>query len=467
MKKNDIVTLTIDNISTDGNGVAHIDSFPVFVPFTAVGDVIKAKIVKIKSNMAYGIIDSMISPSPDRISVDCPVFRKCGGCAYRHISYEAELRLKEENLYSTLRRIGHIECEHHDIIHTNIVDHYRNKGEFPVNEQMDACLYSRRSHNTVPLPDDCLIQDPIITDAAHNVSSILKKLKLTPYDEKSCKGLIRHIYIRSNHEGMLYIFLVINSSSLPDEDRLVTEILANINNVAGISLNINKKNTNAILGPENRILWGKHYLEDSLCGLPVKVSAHSFLQINRACTELLYSKIKELADIQPDERVLDLYCGMGTIGLYACNKDTYLTGIEIVPEAIETAKVTAKELGYSNSDFICSDAEPAIASLVKSGLHFDTVITDPPRKGCSQSTLDSILSINPQKLVMVSCNPATLARDLRYLMDHGYSLEYAVPVDMFPRTVHVETVCCLYHQKIVFISVPYEPENGDYLKQLK
>ena len=178
MKKNDIVTLTIDNISTDGNGVAHIDSFPVFVPFTAVGDVIKAKIVKIKSNMAYGIIDSMISASPDRISVDCPVFRKCGGCAYRHISYEAELRLKEENLYSTLRRIGHIECEHHDIIHTNIVDHYRNKGEFPVNEQMDACLYSRRSHNTVPLPDDCLIQDPIITDAAHNVSSILKKLKL-------------------------------------------------------------------------------------------------------------------------------------------------------------------------------------------------------------------------------------------------------------------------------------------------
>ena len=443
MKKNDIVTLTIDNISTDGNGVAHIDGFPVFVPFTAVGDVIDAKIVKVKSNLAYGIIDGMISPSPDRVAVDCPVFRKCGGCAYRHISYEAELKIKEDNFYSTLRRIGHIECERHPILHSSIVDHYRNKGEFPVNETLDACLYSRRSHNTVPMPDDCLIQDPRITEAAHIVSNVLKDFSLMPYDEKTGKGTLRHIYIRSNHAGSMYICLVINNTYLPDENKIVSELLSKIDNIDGISININKQNTNVIIGKESRVIWGNPALDDLLCNLPVNVYPPSFLQVNRSCTEVLYLKVKELANISSSDHVLDLYCGMGTIGLYACDKSTHLTGVEIVPEAVSTAKEISKKLNYKNAEFICGDAEKILSDILRSDIHYNVVITDPPRKGCSQSTLDSILAMSPDRLVMVSCNPATLARDLRYLIDRGYTLEYAVPVDMFPRTVHVETVCAL------------------------
>lgn len=451
LQKNQILTLRIERLSSDGSGVAHsADGEAVFVPGTAPGDEARVRIVKDCGRYAFGILDELLTPSPDRIPVDCPVAGPCGGCSLRHLDYAAELRAKQESVLDAFRRIGGLEVPVLDILPSPEVDRYRNKVQFPVGVDKNGapCIgfYAGRTHRIVPCPD-CKLQPGVLNKIGNALCAFFAQQGIRPYDEQSGKGLVRHIFLRRGaHSGQIMVCLVCTRAKLPHAEQLCTALREQFPAISTILLNVNAKNTNVILGGENHILYGPGYIEDTLCGVPVRLGPLSFYQVNTLAAERLYGVAAQYAQLTSDDALLDLYCGMGTIGLSMAERCRELIGVEIVPEAIESAKANAARMGETvaaKSRFFCADAGQAATQLAAEGLHPDIVMLDPPRKGCDEATLSAVVRMAPRRVVYVSCNPATAARDAAWLEKNGYHAEKVQPVDLFPRTKHVEAVLLL------------------------
>ena len=451
LQKNQILTLRIERLSSDGSGVAHsADGEAVFVPGTAPGDETRVRIVKDCGRYAFGILNELLTPSPDRVPVDCPVAGPCGGCSLRHLDYAAELRAKQESVLDTFRRIGGLEVPVLDILPSPEVDRYRNKVQFPVGVDKNGapCIgfYAGRTHRIVPCPD-CKLQPGLLNEIGNALCAFFAQQGIRPYDEQIGKGLVRHIFLRRGaHSGQIMVCLVCTRAKLPHAEQLCTALREQFPAISTILLNVNAKNTNVILGSENHILYGPGYIEDTLCGVPVRLGPLSFYQVNTLAAERLYGVAAQYAQLAPDDTLLDLYCGMGTIGLSMADQCRGLIGVEIVPEAIESAKANAARMGEAvaaKSRFFCADAGQAATQLATEGLHPDIVMLDPPRKGCDEATLSAVVRMTPRRVVYVSCNPATAARDAAWLEKNGYHAEKVQPVDLFPRTKHVEAVLLL------------------------
>ena len=451
LQKNQILTLRIERLSSDGSGVAHSpDGETVFVPGAAPGDEADVRIVKDCKRYAFGILDHLRTPSPDRIPVDCAVAGPCGGCSLRHLDYTAELRAKQENVTDAFRRIGGLDVPVLNICPSPEADRYRNKVQFPVglDKNGNPCIgfYAGRTHRIVPCPD-CKLQPGVLNDIGNALCRFFAENGIQPYNEETGRGLVRHIFLRRGaHSGQIMVCLVCTRPNLPHADALCTRLREQFADIATILLNVNSKNTNVILGTETHTLYGPGYIEDTLCGVPVQLGPLSFYQVNTLAAERLYGIAAQYAQLTPDDLLLDLYCGMGTIGLSMVDHCRELVGVEIVPEAIESAKANAARMGdavAAKSCFFCADAGQAATRLAAEGLHPDVVMLDPPRKGCDEATLSAVVRMAPRRVVYVSCNPATAARDAAWLEQNGYHAEKVQPVDLFPRTKHVETVVLL------------------------
>ena len=451
LQKNQILTLCIERLSSDGSGVAHSpDGETVFVPGAAPGDEADVRIVKDCKRYAFGILDHLRTPSPDRIPVDCAVAGPCGGCSLRHLDYTAELRAKQENVTDAFRRIGGLDVPVLDICPSPEVDRYRNKVQFPVGLDKDGnpCIgfYAGRTHRIVPCPD-CKLQPGVLNDIGNALCRFFAENGIQPYNEETGRGLVRHIFLRRGaHSGQIMVCLVCTRPNFPHAEALCTRLREQFTDIATILLNVNSKNTNVILGTETHTLYGPGYIEDTLCGVPVQLGPLSFYQVNTLAAERLYGIAAQYAQLTPDDLLLDLYCGMGTIGLSMVDHCRELVGVEIVPEAIESAKANAARMGdavAAKSCFFCADAGQAATRLAAEGLHPDVVMLDPPRKGCDEATLSAVVRMAPRRVVYVSCNPATAARDAAWLEQNGYHAEKVQPVDLFPRTKHCECVIAL------------------------
>ena len=451
LQKNQLLTLRIERLSNDGSGVAHSsEGEAVFVPGTAPGDEAQVRIVKDCGRYAFGILDRLLTPSPDRIPVDCAVAGPCGGCSLRHLDYTAELRAKQESVADAFRRIGGLDVPVLDALPSPEVDRYRNKVQFPVGRDKDGapCIgfYAGRTHRIVPCPD-CKLQPGILNDIGNTLCAFFAAHGIQPYDEERGKGLVRHIFLRRGaHSGQIMVCLVCTRPKLPHSDELVVLLRERFSDISTILINVNAKKTNVILGEESVTLYGPGCIEDTLCGVPVRLGPLSFYQVNTLAAERLYGVAAEYARLEPDDVLLDLYCGMGTIGLSMADHCRELIGVEIIPEAIDSAKANAARMGdaiAAKSRFFCADAGEAAARLAAEGLRPDVIMLDPPRKGCDETTLSAVVQMSPRRVVYVSCNPSTAARDAAWLGQHGYRAEKVQPVDLFPRTKHVEAVLLL------------------------
>ena len=451
LQKNQVLTLTIERLSSDGSGVAHSpDGEAVFVPGTAPGDEADVRIVKDCGRYAFGILDSLRTPSPHRIPVDCAVAGPCGGCSLRHLDYAAELRAKQESVTDAFRRIGGLDVPVLDTLPSPEVDRYRNKVQFPVGRDKNGapCIgfYAGRTHRIVPCPD-CKLQPGVLNDIGNALCAFFAVNHIQPYDEATGKGLVRHIFLRRGaHSGQIMVCIVCTRPKLPHSAELSAQLQAQFPAIATILVNVNAKNTNVILGAETHTLSGPGFIEDTLCGVPVRLGPLSFYQVNTLAAERLYGIAADYAQLQPEDLLLDLYCGMGTIGLSMADHCRELIGVEIVPEAIESAKANAARMGSAvaaKSRFFCADAGKAASQLAAEGLHPDVIVLDPPRKGCDEATLSAVVQMSPRRVVYVSCNPSTAARDAKWLEEKGYHAEKVQPVDLFPRTKHCEAVLLL------------------------
>ena len=449
LKKNDEIILKIEDMTNEGSSVGHYDGQTVFVTGGVTGDELCAHIIKAKKNYAVAKCMSIITPSPDRISSDCPYSDKCGGCSFRNMTYSSELEYKQRRVENALKRIGNIDAPVRDIIGADEINHYRNKAQYPVdvqNGELVAGFYAYKSHRIVPC-SSCLLQPEEFSLCIAAFSKWAKESSVTSYDEKTGKGLLRHIYLRKAvATGEIMACAVINGNSLPNENLLV-ELLSGIDGVCSVCVNINKNDTNVILGDQTKIIYGKEYITDILLGKKFVISPNSFYQVNHNQCEKLYSIAGKYAELTGNETVVDLYCGAGTIGLTMADKIKMLYGVEIIPQAIENAKLNAEINGINNAEFFCSDAFEAAKILENKGIKPDVLILDPPRKGCQSELFDVIKKMSPKRIVYVSCDSATLARDLNILVSFGYKTVEATPVDMFPRTPHVETVVQLVRKK--------------------
>jgi len=451
LQKNQLLTLRIERLSSDGSGVAHSpEGEAVFVPGTAPGDEAQVRIVKDCGRYAFGILDKLLTPSPDRIPVDCAVAGPCGGCSLRHMDYAAELRSKQESVADAFRRIGGLDVPVLDALPSPEVDRYRNKVQFPVGRDKNGapCIgfYAGRTHRIVPCPD-CKLQPCVLNDIGNALCSFFAAHGIQPYDEESSKGLVRHIFLRrGTHSGQIMVCLVCTRPKFPHSEELVAALREQFSDIASVLINVNAKKTNVILGEETVSLYGPGYIEDTLCGVPVRLGPLSFYQVNTLAAERLYGIAAEYAQLEPSDVLLDLYCGMGTIGLSMADRCRELIGVEIVPEAIDSAKANAARMGdavAAKSRFFCADAGQAAARLAAEGLRPDVIMLDPPRKGCDETTLSAVVQMSPRRVVYVSCNPSTAARDAAWLEEHGYHAEKVQPVDLFPRTRHCECVIAL------------------------
>lgn len=441
--KNQEIELKIEGCSAEGNGVGHYDGMAVFVAGAAVGDTVTAHIIKAKKNYAVAVIKDIITPSPDRITAECPVFRSCGGCAFSHISYDAEKKIKRQRVTDAFQRIGHIDIPVRGVI-TAETERYRNKAQYPVGFDKDikAGFYAQKSHRIIDCAD-CLLQPREFGEIVGAVKSWMREFNISAYNSETGKGLVRHIYLRKGFStGEIMVCLVINSKSLPKADALADRLFE-FSGVKSFVINENRESTNVILGKKCTTVRGSDYIEDILCGVRIRLSPLSFYQVNRSGAELLYGKAAEYAALTGEETVLDLYCGAGTIGLSMAKNAKKIIGVEIIPEAVRDAKSNAEANGITNAEFFCGDARAAVKMLRSRGIKPDAVILDPPRKGCDREVLECVGEMNPQKIVYVSCDASTQARDCAVLRELGYETLEATPVDMFPRTVHIESVAKL------------------------
>lgn len=455
LEKNQVIPLTVTGITAEGHGVGRAPSgedrpgMAVFVPFTAVGDELECRIVKVQKQWAYGRIERLIKPSADRledVSGGCAVFGKCGGCAFRHVTYEAEKRYKQQRVADAFARIGGLDVTVEPIRGDARADEYRNKAQYPVGPGEHRPMigfYAPRSHRIVE-QHACRLQPPVFTAAVNAVSRWMRQQAVEAYDETTGTGLVRHIYLREGEaSGQVMACLVCTSGKLPASSELVRMLRESVPGLASVIVNINRAATNVILGPEEFILWGEPAIEDTLCGLRFRLSARSFYQVNRRQAEILYALAAEAAALTGTETVLDLYCGTGTIGLSMAREAGQVIGVEIVAPAVEDARRNAQLNGIDNVRFLCGDAAQAAHRLREQGIRPDVVIVDPPRKGCEPALIETMAAMEPERIVYVSCDPATLARDCGRLGERGYAVRRVIPVDMFPRTAHVECVALL------------------------
>ena len=458
LSKNDLITLEITDLTNEGSGVGHYcedasgeRGMAVFVPFTAVGDVISCRIVKALKSYAYGKIEAIITPSPDRVRDDCPAYGKCGGCCFRHISYEAELRAKEGFVREAFTRIGGVEfgneAEFLPICGSGSVSGYRNKLQMPVAKQNGKTVcgfYSERSHRVIPT-ERCDLQPELFGEITGFVTEQADKLHISAYNEEKHEGVLRHIYLRRGHYSGEVCLCLVARRKVPEFTRLARSVMERFPQVTGVVLNLNRERTNVILGGEEITLCGKPTISDTMCGVLVEISPRSFYQVNTPAAEALYRQAAEFAE-PAGKLLLDLYCGAGTIGLSmakSADRDKSakrMIGAEIVPEAVENAKANAQRNSVFNAEFFCADAGECAARLEKSGERPDVIILDPPRKGCDDAALTACASMQPERIVMISCNPATAARDCKRLYELGYAVKKVRPFDLFPRTSHVECV---------------------------
>lgn len=444
--KNSIVPLEITGMTTEGHGVGKYEGLAVFVPLSAIGDKLLVRIVKMTKNFAYGKIESIEVPSKDRISVDCEYFNQCGGCSYRHISYEAELAIKEQAVKDAVSRIGGFtDVKVNPIVSAESRRSYRNKAILPIGALSDNSLsmgfYALNSHRIVDC-QMCRLQPEEFNVAMNSFRQWHKKYGDSVYDENSHRGKIRRLFLRKAESGVM-VGVVTNSSCVKNEDKLLEMLKNDIPNLESFIINTNTQKTNVALGNQTRLVYGSESLTDKLCGLEISFTPLSFYQVNRIQTEKLYEKASEYANLTGDEILLDLYCGVGTIGLSMADKVKKIIGVEVVEPAIKMARLNAKQNNIANAEFICADAAQAAVEMEARGEKPDVIIVDPPRKGCDFTLLETIAKMQPSRLVYVSCNPATLARDMKLLSELGFKASEVTPVDMFPATSHVETVVLL------------------------
>ena len=447
-RKNDIVTLEIVDCGTDGEGIGKADGFTVFVKDAVIGDTVTAKIMKAKKNYGYGRLMEILKPSPYRVEPVCPSARQCGGCQLQAVSYEEQKVFKEKKLRGHLERIGGFrDLPMEPMIGMDEPYHYRNKAQFPVGRNKEGRIitgfYAGRTHAIIE-NRDCALGIPQNKEILDVVIAHMEKYGIAPYDEMTGKGLVRHIFVRYGFfTGELMVCLIINGQDLPHQKELI-EKLREIPGMTSISLNINKKRSNVILGDKVKTIWGQEYITDKIGDISYEISPLSFFQVNPKQTWKLYSKALEYADLHGEETVWDLYCGIGTISLFLAQQAKFVRGVEIVPAAIDDAKRNAQINNIENVEFFVGKAEEVLPrEYEKNGVYADVIVVDPPRKGCDEMLLKTILKMQPKRVVYVSCDSATLARDLRFLCDNGYELKKVCGVDQFPQTVHVETVVLL------------------------
>ncbi|WP_022758945.1 23S rRNA (uracil(1939)-C(5))-methyltransferase RlmD [Butyrivibrio fibrisolvens] len=487
-KKDDLLTVEITDIGNDGEGIGKIDGYTLFIKDAVIGDKVKAKIMKAKKNYAYAHLEEVITPSKDRVKPRCPIARQCGGCQIQNMSYESQLRFKQSKVRNNIVRLGGFDEKEIDSIMEPIIGmddpfKYRNKAQFPVgkdkNGEIVTGFYAGHSHNIIP-NTDCIIGVPDNKEILEIIIAHMEKNHIEPYDEVTGKGLVRHILIRKGFvSGQLMVCLVINyknknnteSIYIKNQDELISK-LSSIDGMTSISVSINIEKTNVIMGTEIHTIWGQDTIKDTLCGLEFNISPLSFYQVNPVQTEKLYGQAIEYAGLTGNETVWDLYCGIGTITLSMSKKAKQVYGVEIIPQAIDDANDNAAKNNISNAKFYVGKAEEVLPDFYEkesekdsssNALHPDVIVVDPPRKGCDQMCLDTMLKMAPNRIVYVSCDSATLARDLRILCDGGYKLEHVRPCDMFPMSVHVETVCLLskLHEAKHHINVKVDMDELD------
>ncbi len=443
MRKNDEFILEIVDVTNEGSGVGKVDGMAVFVPLTAVGDVVKVKALKVKKNYAYGKAMEIITPSKLRIENDCPYFNRCGGCVFRHIGYKAELELKSNKVYEVIKRIGGVDLAPQPILFDES-DRYRNKAQYPLSEKGGVGFYAFHSHRIIEC-EDCLLQPEIFSRITDAVSDFVRQYSISIYNEEKHRGLLRHLYIRRGaNSGEIMVCFVVNGDELPQSEVIIDRLKAICGgSLKSVVLNINKENTNVILGDKCITFFGSDYITDTLAGVKVRLSPLSFYQVNTVMANKLYKKAADY--VKPrGKNIIDLYCGAGTIGLSMAKEAKSIIGVEIIEAAVKDAEFNAKENGIENARFICGDAKAAAEQLKKEKIKPDTVIVDPPRKGCDSELIKIIANdFCPQSVVYISCDPATLARDIKIFGEEGYKLEEYTPADLFPRTSHVETVALL------------------------
>ena len=442
LEKGSVYTAVIDGYSSEGLGIARVNGAVVFVPHAVRGEEIDLRITKVMKTSCAGEIVKIHNPSPERMEPECPYAGKCGGCAYRHLTYPEELWAKRQRVQDALTRIGGLELTVEEILGAKNPEHYRNKSQYPVGADGSIGFFQARTHKVVPIRR-CLIQTEAADRTAQAVGEWMRRYKISAYDETTGKGLVRHVCVRVNRKGESLCCVVVNGNKVPREPELAAYVTAAVPHTVGVLLNSNTRRGNVVLGDKYRTLFGRNYLMDTLCGLEFKLSMPSFYQVNRDQAEVLYGKALEFAGLTGNETVLDLYCGIGTITLCLAKAAKRVIGAEIVPPAIRDAKENALRNHIENAEFFCGDAADIAAKLESDGLRPDVVTVDPPRKGLAPEVIASVAAMGPEKVVYVSCDPATLGRDVKIFREFGYEAKRAAAVDMFPGTAHVETVVLL------------------------
>ncbi len=453
MQKNDEMILKIEDMGVDGAGIGKADGMTFFVKDAVIGDVVRAKVMKLKKTYGYARLMELLEASPDRVEPKCPYYRQCGGCQIQALSYEKQLEFKERKVRNNLERIGGFsEIPMEPIVGMEEPYHYRNKAQFPVGTDKDGHIvtgfYAGRTHTIIP-NRDCALGLPVNREILDLVIDFMEKYHVSAYDEETGKGLVRHVLIRcgfTSKEKM--VCLIINGKSLPHSEKLV-EALRKIDGMTSISINCNTERTNVILGRKTVVLWGQEYITDQIGEISYEISPVSFYQVNPVQTEKLYGLALEYADLHGEETVWDLYCGIGTISLFLAQKAKQVYGVEIIPQAIENAKRNAVKNGIENAEFFVGKSEEVLPEFYEKEAaagrkaHADVIVVDPPRKGCDEKLLETIVKMAPDRVVYVSCDSATLARDLKILCENGYELKRARAVDQFCHTVHTESVCLM------------------------
>ncbi|MCD9067242.1 23S rRNA (uracil(1939)-C(5))-methyltransferase RlmD [Staphylococcus pasteuri] len=450
LKKNEIKTGQVLDLTHEGHGVVKIDRYPIFVPNALINETIEYKIIKVKKNFAIGKLLNVIVESDSRVEPPCVYYDKCGGCQLQHMTYQAQLTMKKEQVINLFHRKGSFnDTVIHDTVGMEDPWRYRNKSQIPIglnnNKKPIMGFYRQRSHDIIDM-DSCLIQDEKHQQVMNDVKQLISELNISVYNEKTKKGLLRHLVVRTGHyTNQMMIILVTNGKAFKQANQLVEALVKLHPNVTSIKQNINDAHSNVIMGRKSITLYGTDEIEDKLSEITFNISDQSFYQINSHQTEKLYNQALEYAQLTGNEIVLDTYCGIGTIGLYMAGKSKHVYGVEVVPSAIKDAEENATINQLENTTFVCGKAEEVILKCKAEGIRPDVVMVDPPRKGCDETFIKTLLELNPKRIVYISCNPSTQQRDAQ-LLSQQYDLKEITPVDMFPQTTHIETVA-LFERK--------------------
>lgn len=448
VRKNEELIVTCEDLTHEGSGVAKVNNYPLFIPYLLPGEKAKIKVVKVNKNFGYGKLLTLNKRSEHRVEPPCNVFYQCGGCQIQHMTYEAQLVMKQNYVKNSLNRIGKIaDVIVHPVLGMDEPWYYRNKMQMPIGEKNGSLItgfYRERSHDIIPDMDTCLIQNKYGNQIIQAVTEIANDLKISAYVETRHQGILRHIIVRTAYDSNdMMIILVTKTKKLPQEAEIVKRLTRKFPKIKSIIQNVNPFRTNVILGDEERTLYGDGYIIDQIGNLKFKLSAKSFFQVNPTQTEVLYNKALEYAEIEKDDIVIDAYCGIGSISLFLAKKARKVYGVEVVPEAIEDARQNAIMNDISNVEFSVGKAEDVMEKWQQQQIKPDVIVVDPPRKGCDEKLLQAMIKMKPKRIVYVSCNPATLARDLRILEDGGFKTKEVQPVDMFSQTYHIECVALL------------------------